>query len=283
MTRLSECKVSNGENIVWGNRTYIMGIINITPDSFSGDGLGTNIKKIVDQAQRFEFEGADFLDLGAESTRPGHLQITIEDEIERLIPAIKAVIPKIKIPVSIDTYKAEVARQSLEEGASIINDIWGGSADPDIIGVAARFEAPVILMHNQASPKYGNLITDVTHNLTASRQRALDFGIANDNIILDPGIGFAKTPDHNLEILQRLGDFKTIGNPILVGASRKSTIGLVLDLPVEERLEGTAATVALSIAAGADIIRVHDVKEMRRVSKMSDAIIRGWRPDNWMK
>jgi len=283
LTRLSECKVSNSENIVWGYRTYIMGIINITPDSFSGDGLGVNIEKIIDQAKRFESEGADFLDLGAESTRPGHVPVTIKDELERLIPAIKAVIPKINIPVSIDTYKAEVARQSLEEGASIINDIWGGSADPDIIRIAARFEAPVVLMHNQESPTYTDLITDVTQNLTSSRQRALDFGIANDNIILDPGVGFAKTPDDNLEILKRLGEFKTMGNPILVGASRKSTIGLVLDLPVEERLEGTAATVALSIAAGADIIRVHDVKEMRRVSKMTDAIIRDWRPDHWMK
>jgi dihydropteroate synthase len=260
-----------------------MGIINVTPDSFSGDGLGTNIKKIADQAQRFEFEGADFLDLGAESTRPGHLPVSVKDELERLIPAIQAVAPKVSIPISVDTYKSEVARQSLEEGASIINDIWGGNADPNIIEIAARFGAPVILMHNQEYPIYTDLITDIKQNLTASRLRALDCGIANNNIILDPGIGFAKTPDHNLEILKRLADFKTIGNPILIGASRKSTIGLVLDLPVEDRLEGTAATVALSIAAGADIIRAHDVKEMCRVSKMSDAIIRGWRPDNWMK
>ena len=258
-----------------------MGIINITPDSFSGDGLDSNIDKIVDQALRFESEGADLIDMGAESTRPGHTAVNQADEINRLLPAVSAVAQKVNIPISIDTYKSEVARQCLNTGASIINDIWGGIADPEILSVAAQQQAPIVRMHNDRSPNYEDVVSDVINSLEKCKNQAIKTGIPNTEIILDPGIGFAKTAENNLEILNRLAEFRVLGSPLLIGTSRKSTIGRILELPVEARIEGTAATIALSIACGADIIRVHDVREMIRVSKMSDAIIRNWRPVNW--
>ena len=258
-----------------------MGIINITPDSFSGDGLDSNIDKIVDQALRFESEGADLIDMGAESTRPGHTAVNQADEINRLLPAVSAVAQKVNIPISIDTYKSEVARQCLNTGASIIKDIWGGIGDPEILSVAAQQQAPIVLMHNDRSPNYEDVVSDVINSLEKCKNQAIKPGIPNTEIILDPGIGFAKTAENNLEILNRLAEFRVLGSPLLIGTSRKSTIGRILELPVEARIEGTAATIALSIACGADIIRVHDVREMIRVSKMSDAIIRNWRPVNW--
>ncbi|MBO54906.1 MAG: dihydropteroate synthase [Dehalococcoidia bacterium] len=258
-----------------------MGIINITPDSFSGDGLGSNIEMIVDQAQRFESEGADLLDMGAESTRPGHTPVNQSEEIERLLPAVSAVATKVNIPISIDTYKSEVARQCLNTGASIINDIWGGTADPEILSVAAQYQAPIVLMHNDPSPDYEDVVSAVISHLRICKRQAIKAGVPDTEIILDPGIGFAKTAEHNLEILSRLTELQGLESPVLIGTSRKSTIGRILDLPVEERIEGTSATVALSITYGADIIRVHDVKAMTRVSKMTDAIVRNWRPVNW--
>jgi dihydropteroate synthase len=278
---LPNLTVANGELLVWGKRTYIMGIINVTPDSFSGDGLGADIPAIVDQALWFEEEGADFLDVGAESTRPGSQPVTAEEELRRLIPAVEAITAQVNLPISVDTYKAQVACRAVAAGAVIINDIWGLKADPELAQVAAKAGTPLIIMHNQETRQYRDLLPDIFASLQHSVALALDAGVPEQNIILDPGIGFGKTPDHNLEILKRLEEFKALGYPLLVGTSRKSTIGLALGLPVDQRVEGTAATVALSIAGGADIIRVHDVKEMVRVCRMSDAIVRGWRPEGW--
>lgn len=273
--------VAQGEPLVWGRRTYIMGIINLSLDSFSGDGLGADIPAVVEQAHRFQEEGADFLDVGAESTRPGSSPITPDQEIRLLIPALEALANVARVPVSVDTYKASVAQEAVEAGATIINDVWGLKSDPALAEVAAEAGVPIVLMHNQEVRRYNDLVPDIICSLNASAQTAIQAGVPAENIILDPGIGFGKTPDHNLEILRRLTEFQEMGFPLLVGTSRKSTIGLVLDLPVDQRVEGTAATVALSIAVGADIVRVHDVKEMVRVCRMTDSIVRGWRPDGW--
>ncbi|MDA0733765.1 MAG: dihydropteroate synthase [Chloroflexi bacterium] len=278
---LPKLTVANGEPLFWGRRTYVMGIINLTPDSFSGDGLGSDTPAILEQALRFQDEGADFLDLGAESSRPGYQPISADEELRRLIPALEAIAAQVNLPISVDTYKPQVARQALDAGATIINDIWGLQADPKLAEVAAKSGAPLILMHNQKTREYNDLLPDIIASLNRSAQLALQAGVHLENIILDPGFGFGKTPDHNLEVLYRLTEFKSLGYPLLMGTSRKSTIGLVLDLPVEERIEGTAATVALSVAGGADIVRVHDVKEMVQVCRMTDAIVRGWRPTGW--
>ena len=278
---LQEVTISGGEPLVWGRRTYVMGIINVTPDSFSGDGLGTDVSKAVDRALQMEAAGADILDVGAESTRPGSVPVSAKEELERLIPSLEAVAERVRIPVSVDTYKAEVARRALQAGATIINDQWGLMADPVMAALAADSSAPIILMHNQRGRRYSNLITDIKASLSRSAGIGLDAGISREKIILDPGIGFGKTPDHNLEVLRRLREIKDLGYPLLVGASRKSTIGLVLGLPVDQRVEGTAATVSLSISEGADIVRVHDVQHMVRVSRMTDAVVRGWRPPDW--
>ena len=281
MPPLNDLNVSNGAPLVWGRRTYVMGIINLTPDSFSGDGLGTDANAAVEQALRFEAEGADFLDVGAESTRPGHESITAEEELDRLMPALEAIVSKINLPVSVDTSKAVAARAAVQAGAAIINDQWGLQADPEIAAVAASTGAGLILMHNQKTRDYDDVVSDVASSLSASAKTALDAGVPKGNIVLDPGIGFGKTPDHNLEVLNRLREFESLEYPLLLGTSRKSTIGLVLDLPVDQRVEGTAATVALAIAGGADIVRVHDVQRMVKVCRMSDAIVRGWRPSSW--
>ncbi len=281
MPPLIELSVANGEPLVWGRRTYVMGIINLTPDSFSGDGLGSDVSAAVEQALRFEAEGADFIDVGAESTRPGHESITAEEELERLMPALEAIVSRVNLPISVDTGKAVVARNAVAAGAAIINDQWGLKSEPEIAVAAAQTGAGLILMHNQKGRHYDDLIPDVASSLSASAKTALDAGVPKGNIILDPGSGFGKTPDHNLEILNRLREFTSLGYPLLLGTSRKSTIGMVLDLAVEERVEGTAATVALAIAAGVDIVRVHDVRHMVRVCRMSDAVVRGWRPSGW--
>ncbi len=275
-------KVANGESLIWGRRTYVMGIINVSPDSFAGDGLASDLPAVVEQALRFQTEGADLLDIGAQSTRPGHTTISVEEEQARLLPALEAIVPEVALPISVDTYRSQVARQAVEAGASLINDIWGLKADPKIAEVAAHHGVPLILMHNQEGTEYRGLLLDIFASLRESILLATGAGVAPQNIILDPGIGFGKTADHNLEILRRLGEFRALGHPLLVGTSRKSTIGRVLDLPVDQRVEGTAATVALSIVGGADIVRVHDVKQMVRVCRMTDAIVRDWRPDGWM-
>ncbi len=280
-TPITGLTVANGDTLAWGIRTYVMGIINVTPDSFSGDGLGGDVAAAVDLALRFQDEGADILDIGAESTRPGHQQVSLEEELQRLIPALEAVTDRVKLPISVDTHKAAVARRAVDAGAVIINDIWGLKAEPELAQVAADTGAGLVLMHNQRGTKYRELLPDVISSLRGSVATALEAGVPKENIIIDPGIGFGKTPDHNLAVLAGLDRLKTIGHPILLGTSRKSTLGLLLDLPPGQRVEATAATVALAIAGGADIVRVHDVKEMVRVCRVTDAVVRGWRPEGW--
>ena len=270
-----------GSTFEWGSRTYVMGVINATPDSFSGDGVGSNVEAALAQARLFEQEGADIIDVGGESTRPpsiyaGSEPVTADRELERVLPTIRAITQETDVPVSIDTYKAEVARQAVAAGASMINDVWALRRDAEMARTAAELGVPVVLMHNQDHTEYDDVVPDVIARLSRLADRAVEAGVRRDGIVLDPGMGFGKTAQHNLEILRRLGEFRATGLPLLVGMSRKSTIGYVLDLPVEERLEGTAATVALSIAGGADIVRVHDVREMVRVARMSDAVVRGW-------
>jgi len=259
----------------WGSRTYIMGIINLTPDSFSGDGLGEDIPAAVAQAQRFAQEGADILDIGGESTRPGHAPVTAEEEIRRVLPALHAIRQGVSLPISIDTYKSEVAAASLEAGADMVNDVWGLKRDPQLAEVVASSKAPVVLMHNQEGTDYHDLMADVVRSLRESIALARMAGVAEANIIIDPGIGFGKRCEHNLEVLARLSELRVTGRPILLGTSRKSTIGHLLGTPPHDRLEGTAAMVALAIANGADIVRVHDVKEMARVARVADAVERG--------
>jgi len=258
----------------WGERTYIMGIINVSPDSFAGDGLGYDIDAIVAQAKRFVAEGADLIDIGGESTRPGATPISVAEELHRVIPAIERVSSEVPVPLSIDTYKAEVARSALDAGAQMINDVWGLKYDPRIAEVAAEKEVPIILMSNQRDTGCQEVISEVRSRLKESIKLALIRGVAWENIIVDPGLGFGKTLEQNLEIICRLDEFKSLGRPILIGPSRKSMIGFVLDLPVEQRLEGTAAMVAIGIAKGVDLVRVHDVCQMVRVCRMSDAILR---------
>jgi dihydropteroate synthase len=278
---LSNMTVTQGEALEWGRRTYVMGVINVTPDSFSGDGLGSDIQATVELALRFEEEGADMIDIGAESTRPGSSPISVDEELARLVPALEAIVGRVRVPLSVDTYKSEVARHALESGALIVNDVWGLKVDAKIADVAAEFGASLVIMHNQKTRKYRDLLPDINGSLSRSIEIARQAGVSNEQIIIDPGIGFGKTAEHNLHVLRNLSEFRRLGHPILVGTSRKSTIGLVLGLAEDQRLEGTAATVALSIAGGADIVRVHDVKEMVRVCRMSDAIMRGWRPPQW--
>ena len=261
----------------WGERTYIMGICNLSPDSFSGDGLGSDIEAVVAQARRFVADGADIIDIGGESTRPNTEPKSvddIDDELRLVIPAIERLASELPVPLSIDTYKSAVASHAVKAGAVMINDIWGLKRDPKLAQVAAEMGVPIILMSNQRDAPCRDIMAEVTSDLERSIGLAMKAGIAEQNIIIDPGIGFGKSLEQNLEIVQRLAELKTLGRPILLGTSRKSMIGLVLDLPADQRLEGTAATVAIGIANGADMVRVHDVKQMVRVCRMSDAIIR---------
>ncbi len=260
----------------WGERTYVMGVCNLSPDSFSGDGLGSDLEATVAQAKRFVAEGADIIDVGGESTRPGtEPSDSIDEELALVIPAIERLARELTVPVSIDTYKSAVASRAVKAGATMINDIWGLKRDPGIAQVAAETGVPLVLMGNQrdAPPRTG-IMGRVVSELERSIKLAREAGVGEENIIIDPGIGFGKSPEQNLEIVNRLAELKPLGKPILLGTSRKSMIGLVLDLPPDQRVEGTAATVAIGIANGADMVRVHDVREMARVCRMSDAIIR---------
>ena len=281
LSTLSGLTVAGGERIRWGRRTYVMGVINVTPDSFSGDGVGGDVQTAVDLALRFEAEGADFLDVGAESTRPGHAPVAEEEEAGRLLPALEGIASRVSIPISVDTSKSAVARAALEAGACIVNDVWGLQADAGMAAVAAERGAGLILMHNQRGHYYDDLMEGITSGLKQSLNAALAAGVARDSLIVDPGIGFGKTADQNLKVLRNLRRIKELGFPLLVGTSRKSTVGRLLNLPPEERVEGTAATVALAIAGGADVVRVHDVREMVRVCRVSDAVVRDWRPEGW--
>lgn len=259
----------------WGKRTYIMGVINMSPDSFSGDGFGSSIDKALKQAKCFIADGADIIDIGGESTRPGSQPATIDEEINRVIPFIEMLALEINTPISIDTGKSAVASRALEAGANMINDVWGLKQDPELAQVAAKTGVPIILTSNQRNESCRqDIMAEVISDLKKSMSLVKKAGVVEQNIIIDPGIGFGKSLEQNLEIIHRLAELKSLGRPILLGTSRKSMIGLVLDLPPDQRLEGTAATVAIGIANGADIIRVHDVKQMARVCRMSDAIIR---------
>ncbi|MDI6779579.1 MAG: dihydropteroate synthase [Bacteroidota bacterium] len=261
----------------FSKRTYIMGILNVTPDSFSDGGKYFDSSKAVERALEMIEEGADFIDVGGESTRPGSEEISVDEELKRVIPIIKSLNQTIKIPISVDTTKSRVAEESLNAGAEIVNDISGFRFDPNMAEVAAKYKASVILMHIKDKPKtmqqnpvYQNLIEEIYSYLLNGTKIAEEKGI--DRIFVDPGIGFGKNLEQNVEIFKRLSEFKKIGYPILIGPSRKSFIGNILELPVEQRLEGTAATVAISIINGANVIRVHDVKEMKRVAKVVDAL-----------
>jgi len=264
-------------------KTYIMGILNVTPDSFSDGGLYLNKNRAVEHALRMQDEGADIIDIGGESTRPGSEVVPVKEEIKRVVPVIEELAKKIKIPISIDTYKSDVAKTALEAGASIVNDISGLRFDPKMPEVVAHSKVPVVIMHIKGTPKnmqknptYTALIPEIMDYLRKGIEIAREAGIADDKIIIDPGIGFGKTVEHNLEIIKRLNDFSGFEKPILLGPSRKSFIGKILgDLPVTERLEGTAAAIAVGIFNGANIIRVHDVKAIVRVARITDAIKRG--------
>jgi dihydropteroate synthase len=255
-----------------------MGVCNLSPDSFSGDGLGDDIEATVAQARRMVAEGADIIDIGGESTRPGTEPLPpdeIDNELRLVIPALERLASELTVPLSIDTYKAEVASRAIKAGASMVNDIWGLKRDPDVARVAAQAGVPIILMANQrdAPPRVG-IIAKVISDLVTSINLAIKAGVPEENIIIDPGIGFGKSLEQNLEIINRLAELKPLGRPILLGTSRKSMIGLVLDLPPDQRLEGNLAVTAIGIANGADMVRVHDVKPTTRVCRMSDAIIR---------
>ena len=264
---------------VWGARTFVMGVINVTPDSFSGDGLGTDIEAAVAQGLRFEAEGVDILDVGGESTRPGAEEVDAAEQMRRVLPVVERLARQTMTPISIDTSKAEVASAALEAGAVMVNDVWGLRCDAEMAGVVARFGVPAVVMHNQRGHPFHDVIGDIRDGLEASIALATAAGVPRERLIIDPGFGFGWKEEHNLEMLRRLGELKALGLPLLVGTSRKSTIGAVLGLPVEERLLGTAASVALAIANGADIVRVHDVKEMLQVCRVADAVVRGWRPE----
>jgi len=263
-----------GREFLWGSRTYVMGVLNITLDSFSGDGLGYDVDAAVAQGRRFAEEGADILDVGGESTRPGFDEVTADEEIGRVLPVIERLHTVVDLPISIDTTKASVAQAALAAGAHLLNDVSGLRQDPEMAAVAARFAVPAVIMHNQWGRHFTDVIADVRSGLEASISLAAAAGIPRERLIIDPGFGFGWTPEQNLEMLRRLGELRDMGLPLLVGTSRKSTIGAVLDLPVEERLLGTAATVAIAVAHGADIVRVHDVKEMVQVCRMADAVLR---------
>ncbi len=279
----------------WGTRTFVMAIVNCSPDSFSGDGIA-DAHQAIAQGLRFVEEGADVIDVGGQSTRPGASPVEPEEERRRVIPVIAGLAARIAAPISVDTFRASVAREALQAGASMVNDVWALTADPELARVVADARAAVVLMHNRAAPpvvdRLGghyehvdyedpDIVSAVAGGLERLVQRAQDAGIERDNVIIDPGIGFGKSLEQNLELLRRLGEFKTRPTlrdlPLLVGTSRKSVVGLTLNLPVTERLEGTLATLALAIAQGADMVRVHDVRAAVRCCRMADAIVRGAR------
>jgi dihydropteroate synthase len=269
----------------WGERTWVMGILNVTPDSFSGDGLlaaADPVAAALDLARRMVADGADLLDVGGASSRPGHAPIPAEEEIARVVPVIRALAAELPgSVVSVDTTSPIVAEAALEAGAHLLNDVWGVTDDEGMVRTAAERGVPIVLMHNRAEARYRNLVPEVIADLQRALDRAIGAGVPWDNLIVDPGFGFGKTPDHNVALLAGLGALRVLGRPILLGTSRKSTLGKLLDLPPDQRVEATAATTALGIAAGVDMVRVHDVRANARTARVADAILRGWRPDGW--
>ena len=272
-----------GRDFAWGERTYVVGIINVTPDSFSGDGLlreadapGGGVARAVAQAEAMVAEGADLLDIGGESTRPGHALVAAAEDIERTIPVVRAIRTALPAtPISIDTTKPDVAAAALGAGADLLNDVWGVADDDRLAGLAAEHGRPLILMHNRAEARYTNLMAEIIADLWRAIERAVAAGCPLDALIVDPGFGFGKAPHHNLELLHRLPELHVLGRPIMLGTSRKSTLGRVLDLPAGERLEATLATTALAVAAGVDLVRVHDVLANVRAARLTDAVVRG--------
>jgi dihydropteroate synthase len=260
-----------GHRFEWGSRTYVMGIVNVTPDSFSGDGLGADQDGAVSQGLRMVQEGADLLDVGGESTRPGHVPITTAEEIARTEAVVHRLAAESGVPVSIDSYKLDVANAAVSAGATILNDIWGLTRSPALADLAARKGCAIVVMHNQDSTEYsGDLMAEVKRFLRESVRSALEAGIPRERVIVDPGIGFGKTAEQNWEVMRRLKELSELGQPVLIGTSRKSFIGKLLDLPVTDRIEGTAATVAAAVLRGADVVRVHDVLAMTRVARVAD-------------
>jgi dihydropteroate synthase len=265
----------NGHELRWGARTYVMAIINLTPDSFSGDGLNGNTEAALSAALSAVDDGADILDLGAESTRPGHTSISADAELARLLPALRTIRARTDVLVSVDTSKAAVAEEAIAAGADLINDVRGFMADPEMAAVVARAGVPAVLMHDIPPDPGVDLMTSILRELSRRLDRAVAAGVVWERLIVDPGFGFGKDWRQNLELLRRIGELRVLGRPILAGTSRKSMIGRVLGVPEDDRLEGTAATVSLAIAGGADIVRVHDVRAMVRVARMTDAVVRG--------
>ncbi|WP_026073785.1 dihydropteroate synthase [Acetivibrio cellulolyticus] len=257
-----------------GEKTYIMGILNITPDSFSDGGKYSNTESAVKRAKHMIENGADIIDIGGESTRPGYQPVDAIEEINRVVPVVDILSKELNVPISVDTSKAIVADKALKAGAHIINDVWGLQKDAELAEVVAKYGAGVVMMHNQEGREYHELMGDIVKFLRNSIDIAEKTGVRRENMVVDPGIGFGKNLDHNLEVMRRLKELSTLNLPVLIGTSRKSLIGNILDLPVDERLEGTSATVTLGIANGADFVRVHDVKEMARVARMTDAMVR---------
>ncbi len=260
-----------GHRFDWGSRTYVMGIVNVTPDSFSGDGLGTDVDTAVAQGLRMVSEGADMLDVGGESTRPGHVPVTAAEEISRIEPVLRQLAGESGLPVSIDTYKQDVAEVAIAAGAAILNDVWGLTRSPRLVDLAAMHGCALIVMHNQEGTEYSSdLMDEIKRFLASAAARAIAAGVPKEKVIVDPGIGFGKTADHNWEVMRRFAELRELGHPILVGTSRKSFIGKLLDLPVNDRLEGTEATVVAAVLRGADIVRVHDVLAMSRAVRVAD-------------
>ncbi len=269
-----------GREFAWGERTYVMGILNVTPDSFAGDGVGTDVDAAVRRAARMCEDGADLIDVGGESTRPGAEEIDAEEELRRTIPVVERLVRELDAPVSIDTYKAGVAEAAIDAGAALVNDVHGFRREPALAGVLAKTGVPAVAMHYQRGREFKDTIGNVIEGWLESLRIAREAGLPEEQLLLDPGFNFGWTNEQALEMLRRLGELRVVGRPLLIGTSRKSTIGAVLGgLPAEERLEGTAATVAISVAGGADIVRVHDVKEMSRVARMADAVVRGWKEE----
>ena len=254
----------------WGERTYVMGILNLRSDSFSGDGLANDIDTSLAQAQRLVIDGADVIDIGGESTRPGAKAVSADEESRRVIPVIGRLASELPVPLSIDTYKSAVASRAIEAGANMINDVWGLKRDPNLAQVAAEAGVPIILASNQRDTACYDIIAEVISSLEKSIDQAVKAGVDQQSIIIDPGIGFGKSVEQNLEIIHRLAELKSLGRPVLLGSSRK----FMVSKPFEQCLEATAATVAIGIAHGVDIVRVHDVKQMKLVCQMSDSITR---------
>lgn len=285
---LGETRIGS-RSFAWGSRTYVMGILNVTPDSFSGDGLlgasprGGPVEAAVSLATAMAEAGADLLDIGGESTRPGHSPVPAEEELARVVPVIRAIRAALPdTPVSVDTTKPAVAEAALEAGADLVNDVWGVAEDDALVRLAADRRVPIVLMHNRAEASYTTLLPEIVGDLQRAIERALRVGVEWEDIIVDPGFGFGKTAEHNVALLRDLASLAILGRPILLGTSRKSTLGRVLDLPADQRLEATLATTALAVASGVDIVRVHDVRENVRAARMADAVVRGtWPEGTW--